>query len=241
MTGQLNMFADSAAPAGIDDFLRSITPLIDGVVNRLGRRHFIEDPISGPYYSRMNSILSSSQKRHGRIIEIALREGLRESNRYTIWSESRFAVSDAADRLFNAASDDWRKSNLPYGDAVRWLQIDLIAFDVMTENIGGYEVKRGNGRHDAGKVRSMRRDLACMQVLLASYGEKILGRIPKSASAKMIFYYGHRSIGPPHSLVGAELDAHFDFPIVARIEAANDYYKQRIAELLESNKESNRS
>lgn len=56
---------------------------------------------------------------------------------------------------------------------------------------------------------------------------------PTEANARIIFYYGKRSIPPPYSLIGAELDDHFGFAITARIEAANQFYRDRVHQLLE--------
>ena len=42
----------------------------------------------------------------------------------------------------------------------------MMAFDEADRTIRGYEVKRGNGQFDAGKIRSIKRDLMCVQVLL---------------------------------------------------------------------------
>jgi hypothetical protein len=47
----------------------------------------------------------------------------------------------------------------------------MIAFDGADETIRAYEIKRGNGQFDAGKIRSITRDLKCIQVLLKGYGE----------------------------------------------------------------------
>ena len=47
----------------------------------------------------------------------------------------------------------------------------MVAFDEADQTIRAYEMKRGNGQFDAGKIRSIRRDLLCVQVLLKSYGE----------------------------------------------------------------------
>jgi hypothetical protein len=47
----------------------------------------------------------------------------------------------------------------------------MVAFDGADESIRAYEIKRGNGQFDAGKIRSITRDLKCIQVLLKSYGE----------------------------------------------------------------------
>jgi hypothetical protein len=217
----------------LSDFMQMMTPIIDRIIDSLSRATFNEDPICGPRYSRISSILSSAQKRHGRVLEIALREGLRASNRYRVWTEPKFAVSLAADTLVNSQSEEaCRQSELPYGQAYRFIQIDVGTFDETDQGIRSYELKRANGLHDAGKVRSIRRDLACTRLLLRSYGSSI-GFRPVLADAKIIFYYGQRSIPSPYSLIGTELDNHFDFAITARIEAANIYYHDRLYQLLE--------
>jgi hypothetical protein len=94
------------------------------------------------------------------------------------------------------------------------LQVDMIAFDSSDQTIRAYEVKRGNGQFDAGKIRSIKRDLMCVQVLLKSYGE-FANLNPIAAEARIIFYYGMRSIPRPWSLVKDELDGHFGFPVAA--------------------------
>jgi hypothetical protein len=52
--------------------------------------------------------------------------------------------------------------------------------------------------------------------------------------SKIIFYYGVRSIPRPWSLVKGELDEHFGFPVVEKIEQANDYFRTRLHALLEA-------
>jgi hypothetical protein len=89
--------------------------------------------------------------------------------------------------------DACRQSTLPYGNQVRTLQIDMVAFDGADSSIRAYEIKRGNGQFDAGKIRSITRDLKCIQVLLKGYGEFCKYK-PTAAESKIIFYYGVRSI-----------------------------------------------
>ena len=96
----------------------------------------------------------------------------------------------------------------------------MVAYDMAHSSIRAYEMKRGNGQFDAGKIRSITRDLKCIQVLLKSYGE-LGGLKPAEAELKIIFYYGVRSIPRPWSLVKNELDEHFGFPVVDKIEQAN--------------------
>jgi hypothetical protein len=57
---------------------------------------------------------------------------------------------------------------------------------------------------------------------------------PVSAQSIIIFYYGRRSIPSPWSLVREELNAHFEFPIVEKVEQANDYFRARLHSLLEA-------
>jgi hypothetical protein len=73
----------------------------------------------------------------------------------------------------------------------------------------------------------------CVQVLLKSYGETANVK-PMAAEAKIIFYYGMRSIPRRWSLIRDEMDAHFGFPIVEKVEQANAYFKERLHKLLEA-------
>jgi len=216
-------------------FMERVAPVVDETIRVLSKVKFVGDPIAGAKYSRATSIVSSAYKRHGRILEIALRESLRESNRHSVWHDDAFKVSREADALANTQDlDACRQTTLPYGNSVRTLQIDVVAFDSADESIRAYEIKRGNGQFDAGKIRSItRRDLKCIQVLLKSYGELCKFK-PTSAESKIIFYYGVRSIPRPWSLVGNELDQHFGFPVVEKIEQANDYFRAKLHALLEA-------
>jgi hypothetical protein len=216
-------------------FMERVAPVVDETIKALSKTKFLQDPVAGLKYSRATSIISSAYKRHGRILETALRESLRESNRHKVWQEDLFRVSRAADALVGSQSEDaCRQSALPYGESVRTLQVDMVAYDSADRTIRAYEVKRGNGYFDAGKIRSIRRDLLCVQVLLKSYGEALAKLDPVAAESRIIFYYGLRSIPRPWSLVREELDEHFGFPVVARVEEANEYFQSRLFHLLDT-------
>src|SRR5262245_48533509 len=216
-------------------FMERVAPVVDDTIQALAKVRFVEDPIAGARYSRATNIISSAYKRHGRILEFALRESLRESNRHKVWHDEAFKVSHAADVL--AQTRDWagcRQTTLLYGNSFRMLQVDMVAYDSADESIRAYEIKRGNGQFDAGKIRSITRDLKCIQVLLKSYAE-LSSLKPTSAESKIIFYYGVRSIPRPWSLVKGESDEHFGFPVVDKIEQANDYFRTQLHALLEAN------
>jgi hypothetical protein len=101
-------------------FMERVVPVVDATIRALGKKSFVVDPIAGVRYSRATSIVSSAYKRHGRILEVALRESLRESNRHSVWHDSRFRVSREADALASTQDlDACQKSTLPYGHSTR--------------------------------------------------------------------------------------------------------------------------
>ena len=165
-----------------------VKPLVDETVRRLAIKAFRDDPIAGSKYARATSIVSSAYKRHGRILEAALFERLCDNNRLDVWSDPAFAISGASDGLVHSSTrDDCFKSQLPYGEAKRTVQVDIVVYDNVNRSLRTYEVKRGNGDHDAGKVRSIMRDLICTHVLLKSYGSG-RGRTVDHSEAKIIYY-----------------------------------------------------
>lgn len=231
--GDLFRMPATASADGLP-FLDRVRPVVDQTIDRLARTTFVVDPIAGPQLSRSTSIISSAYKRHGKILEAALVESLRDSNRHRIWREDLFHVSHAADQVVGTQDEAaCRATSLPYGEEIRTIQVDMIAWDEADRSLRAYEVKRGNGQFDAGKVRSIRRDLLCLQVLLRSYGAQ-LGLKPASAESKIIFYYGMRSIPAPWSLDAEDLDEHFGFPVRDKIEQANTYFQERLHVLLAS-------
>lgn len=211
-----------------------VKPLVDETVRRLAIKAFREDPIAGKHYARVTSIVSSAYKRHGKILEAAICERLRDNNRLSVWSDPTFSISAAAEGLVHTSSrSDCFASQLPYGEAARTVQVDIVVYDNLHHSLRTYEVKRGNGEHDAGKVRSIMRDLICTHVLLKSYGQNC-GHYVDRAEAKIIYYYGVRSIPAPISLVREDLDDHFGYPVVEAVEQVNTYFRNSVHELLQT-------
>lgn len=66
---------------------------------------------------------------------------------------------------------------------------------------------------------------------LQNYGEK-LGHSNVVTSAYSIFYYGVRSLNGEISFTGDELDEHFGFQIRPAMECANQYFHEKLLELI---------
>ncbi len=216
------------------DLLTIMEPEIDATITRLNGRKFRADPIAGPHFSKIVSVMSSAYKRHGFIIERAILEQLKLNPGFEAWEDRTFQVTPAADHIVDSTigrPEEVFGSETAYRDGHRTLQVDAIVYDAETHRIRAYEIKRGSGLHDAGKRRSILRDMLCLQILLRSYGQA-RGLEVADASAHIIFYYGQCSIRKPFSLTKDELDEHFDWPVLEPVESVNALFKERLFAIL---------
>ena len=207
---------------------------IDASIDILSRRKFRVDPMGGAKYSRATSIVSAAYKRHGRILEEAIRRRLEDCEYFEVWYDHRFQVSPAADKVLSGRNADIENSlpiELPYIEGGRMLQVDAIVFDRRVGSVRAYEIKRANGHFDAGKKRSILRDLLAVQTLLKSYAEK-RGMTISVAEARLIAYYGVKPLPEPLSISGDEMDDHFVFSVRKHVEKVNDYFTERLHDLL---------
>jgi hypothetical protein len=216
--------------------LDRVTDEVEKTIQKLESKSFIDDPIAGAHLSKISSVMGSMQKRHGLILERAVLEALRENPNFVVWRDDHFQVPQTVDHMVNGVDSIDEAIKLigvdyPYSaDGFRELQVDAFVYNKETKILRSYEVKRGNGLHDAGKKRSMLRDTLCIQVLLKSYGKE-RGHDVQEAFSHIIFYYGQCSIHKPYALTGPELDDHFGFPIHGAIEEVNMYFKKRFFEI----------
>jgi len=207
---------------------------IEKTIQSLDSKNFTPDPIGGKHFSIITSIMSSAYKRHGFIIERALVEALKLCPHFEVWRDDTFKVPSSVDHIVDGAianPTNFRSSEYPFSEKHRTLQVDLFVFDKNTGCLRAYEIKRGHGKHDSGKQRSMLKDILCVQVLLKPYGVERQLDVKETAS-HVIFYYGNCSIPRPLSLTGAELDAHFGWPVYEAVEEVNKHYQSRLFTIL---------
>ena len=215
--------------------IENISPIVEQTVARLKVKKFKKDPIAGEHFSKIVSLMSSAYKRHGFILEKAILEQLKTNPNFEVWEDPEFSISQGADLLVDSAIQNPTsiiESETNYdANGHRYLQVDTIVYDKLKKEISAYEIKRGNGKHDAGKRRQILRDLLCVQVLLKSYGIK-KGFDVLSASSLIIFYYGECSIDKPFSLTRDELDDHFGYSVYSEVEEVNEYFRSKLFDLL---------
>jgi hypothetical protein len=216
--------------------LEVLKPEVKKTIDKLALMKFRVDPLAGEKYSKIVSVMSSAYKRHGFILERALLEATKQNTDLVVWEDPLFQVSNPADHMVDSilkTPEHAFDTEMPYGEGHRTLQVDLITYNKKTRHITSYEIKRGNGLHDAGKKRSILRDLLCQQVLLKSYA-KAKGFDAKTAHVHIVFYYGQCSIKKPFSLINSELDAHFGCPVGVAVEGVNLMFKKSLVKMLEA-------
>jgi hypothetical protein len=207
---------------------------IEKTIQSLESKIFIADPIAGPHFSKITSVMSSAYKRHGFILERAVLEALKQCEHFEVWRDEQFHVPANVDHMVNGSIAVGTKligTDYPYSEGDRTLQVDVIVFDKKTGILRAYEIKRGFGLHDSGKRRSMLRDTLCVQVLLKSYGRE-RGLDVREAFSQIIFYYGQCSIPKPFSLTGLQMDEHFGWPVYEAVEEVNRHFKSRLFAIL---------
>jgi hypothetical protein len=191
--------------------------------------------MAGDKYSRQTSIISSAYKRHGKILERAILEALKQNNHFLVWNEPEFWISGDAWRMAQASKvQDCLKNQLVYGEKYKKMEVDVIVYDHIANTISAYEVKRGNGDFDRGKKDSILSTLLATNMLLKSYCEGVKSLKVDAYQARVIFYYGVVSLPKELSLTKYTLDAHFGFPVVDSVESVNQYFQQRLFALLEA-------
>jgi hypothetical protein len=217
--------------------LRRTAAEVEKTLALLSKVEFSQDPLVHPKWSRAASIISSAYKRHGFILEHAVLERLQMCQHLKAWDHREFSVPSAADHVVESGMSDpsrMRGIEHPYTElGPRTIQIDAIVYYPDRKHIAAYEIKRGMGLHDAGKRRSMLRDLLCTQILLKSYARTVHGLEVATADSQIIFYYGARSLPAPFSMTRDDLDAHFGTPVVDAVEEVNSLFGAELNALLE--------
>jgi len=207
---------------------------IERTIKRLDSKSFDPDPVAGPHFSKITSVMSSAYKRHGYILERAILEALKLCPHFEVWRDPVFQIPSAVDHIVEGSIADPTKligTDYPYSDGQRTLQVDVLVYDKSAGTLRAYEVKRGSGLHDSGKRRSMLKDTLCVQVLLRHYGRG-RGIEANSALSQIIFYYGKCSIPKPFSITGAEMDEHFKWSVYEAVDEVNKYFQGRLFAIL---------
>lgn len=215
-------------------------PLVDQTIEKLDKKEFKQDPI-GQKLTKTVSIISSAYKRHGFIIEQALLAHMKSNPNLECWEEKKFYIPNPVSHAVTSQLEDIEKLFEIHHEYIdldkilekkpKKIQVDLLVYNKKLKTLNSYEIKRGNGRHDAGKQKAILRDLLHNRALLKSYGKKRGFEIEKVKSW-IYFHYGIGTIGKEGDKIfkisGREIDDHFGFSIYDEIEEINRYFSKKL-------------
>jgi hypothetical protein len=108
-----------------------LKPEIEKTINGLDLRNFEPDPIAGPHFSKITSVMSSAYKRHGYILERAILESLRLCPHFEVWNDPAFQIASAVEHVVDGSIAEPIKLigvDYPYSDGARKLQVDAVVF-----------------------------------------------------------------------------------------------------------------
>jgi hypothetical protein len=98
---------------------------IERTIISLESMTFPADPIAGPHFSKITSVMSSAYKRHGFILERAVLEALKQCPHFEAWRDERFHVPSTVDHIVNGSIQQGSKligTDYPYSEGERTLQ-----------------------------------------------------------------------------------------------------------------------
>ena len=70
--------------------LDAVREEVEKTIHALDQKRFDPDPIAGPHFSKITSVMSSAYKRHGYILERAILEALRTCLDFEVWRDEAF-------------------------------------------------------------------------------------------------------------------------------------------------------
>jgi hypothetical protein len=92
---------------------------IEKTIQSLEAKTFLADPIAGPHFSKITSVMSSAYKRQGFILERALLEALKQCPHFAVWREEDFHVPSNVDHMVNGSIEHGAKligTDYPYSE-----------------------------------------------------------------------------------------------------------------------------
>lgn len=221
----------SGAPWPVD--LSSCSPKLlaatEAVVANARRAVFVSDPLLGPRLSQIGSLLASVVKRHGALIELALKDCLERSDRYVVLRDVAMPITTTTQELVRTGTIAQlaTTSVALTGPVAQTVKLDLIVIDRLENRAFIAEVKRGGGKNEARKIHQVEWILRCAQVQAVAFLATLNYQVA-SARAVLIDVYGRAGYSPDLSVSGPAIDALFGVPVLAAVEAVTGLLAARL-------------
>ncbi len=178
---------------------------------------------------RSGPLLASVVKRHGLLIELALKEVLERDGRYIVLRDIAMPITTTTQELIRTGTMAQlaTTSIALTGSIAQTVKLDLIVIDRWENRAFIAEVKRGGGKSEARKIHQVEWILRCAQVQAIAF-LKTLNYHVASARAVLIDVYGRAGYSPDLSVSGPAIDALFGVPVQDAVEAVTGLLADRL-------------
>jgi hypothetical protein len=169
----------------------------------IAETEFKKDPLVVDDLSQTISEVSSAYKRHGLVLEEALRTALNTRTDLTAWGD-----------------------NILVPVRQNPIQVDLLTFEATTGTLAAYEVKRGFSNQDSEARHSVKDRLTSLHGVLPNYAKSKNLRATKFKVA-VVGYYDPLStrLGPHQVIASPDLSTEFGTKTMGFVGDVNDYYQ----------------
>lgn len=201
----------------------------------------VDDPFLGLHYGYQHRVLGSLVRRSGTIMQLALREILREVPHLLVLNVTEVPISEEVDRA--AATYDIagaRETHLEYDpEGPRVVRPDVITLTIgdvrhdcrRTGTLDFIDIKRGGGRLASGALRALRLNLLALQMQGRSFGEHLDLRV-RETNAWAVSLFGETGLSPDLTIAGEDLDAYYDYPVSTRLAEAMLFARDELSRRL---------
>lgn len=201
----------------------------DAVVANARRAVFVSDPLLGPRLSQIGSVLASVVKRHGTLIELALKDVLERDDRYLLLRDVAVPITTTTQELVRTGTMAQlaTTSVALTGPIAQTVKLDLIVIDRQENRAFIAEVKRGGGKSESRKIHQVEWILRCAQVQAIAFLATLNYHVA-TARAVLIDVYGRAGYSPDLSVSGPAIDALFGVPVLDAVEAVTGLLTSRL-------------
>lgn len=188
-----------------------------------------DDPLLGPTLGYLYRAAGNLLQSHGTLIQDLLPQILRKTPGFAVLAPEGIRISEDADRMAHRDNlQDCLHTELHYNaDGAREVRPDILLFRTTSGTLEFLEVKRGQGKLGSSAIRSLLRDLLCLQMLGRSWGRRHHLHVTE-VRARVISIYGQTGLPQELTIQGNSLDEYFGFPMSSEFDEALNFSRDEV-------------
>ena len=199
--------------------------LADARCNRWMEKRYTGDPALSDFAAKVSASVRAFHAGDAAVLAHSIVAELNAAPHLTVIGECPVNLPEQAFQLV-AHGQAPTGAHMPYTGDGRRRVIDLVVYDHRTGTIRFYEIKRGTDVLGADQRRQRLFDDAVLRMVGVDYARRVLARPATAADAGVISYYGRSGLPAGDTLMGADLDDAFGWPVQRVVEEHLAYFRQ---------------